>query len=274
MEIKSFNFDIKAISQEGIFEGYASTFGNIDRMGDIVVKGAFLESIPEFLKNGVICWQHDWSIPIGVPTYAAEDNFGLYVKGKISDTQAGRECRTLMIDKVIKKLSIGFGTELYDNLTAQNIETYLTNYEDADESDIQKAVNGGRALIKLDLLEFSPVSIPANELADITFAKGASLAGVTFDNHSDKVLAACKEYITRITEIRDIRKKDGRELSEANRTRLRVICDSLLSAHTEMIDLLESTVKPQKNLHLIELQALRNKITIQNLLDDLSKGDN
>ncbi len=42
-----FSFDIKALEteQEGLFEGYASIFGNKDSHSDIVMPGAFSESL-------------------------------------------------------------------------------------------------------------------------------------------------------------------------------------------------------------------------------------
>ena len=39
------DIDTKALTDQGEFEGYASIFGNVDRGGDIVVSGAFAESL-------------------------------------------------------------------------------------------------------------------------------------------------------------------------------------------------------------------------------------
>jgi len=49
------------------FEGYASTFGNEDLVGDIVEKGAFKKTIQERLPKNLIkvLWQH--YDPMGVP---------------------------------------------------------------------------------------------------------------------------------------------------------------------------------------------------------------
>ena len=52
--VKSFDFKIE---QKGLhedddvftFEGFASTFGNIDRDGDIIVAGAFTDTIKEMI---------------------------------------------------------------------------------------------------------------------------------------------------------------------------------------------------------------------------------
>ena len=41
MEYKSFKLKLKNIDEQGTFEGYASVFGNVDPVGDIVEKGSF-----------------------------------------------------------------------------------------------------------------------------------------------------------------------------------------------------------------------------------------
>ena len=54
IEHKQFSFDIRELkaSEDGkraTFTGYASTFGNIDLVGDIVKQGAFSKSIGKAL---------------------------------------------------------------------------------------------------------------------------------------------------------------------------------------------------------------------------------
>jgi HK97 family phage prohead protease len=142
MEKKTFDFNIQK-AEKNTFEGYASTFGNVDRDGDIVEKGAFQSS----LKNHVlVLYQHQE--PIGKAIEMKEDDHGLYVKAKISDTERGKEVMTLIKDGVISRLSIGFD---------------IKDFEYTPE---------GRILKDVDLLEFSAVAFPANPLAAITNAKG------------------------------------------------------------------------------------------------------
>ena len=40
---KALTLDVKAVGDDGYFEGYAAKFGNIDLGGDIIVKGAFAD---------------------------------------------------------------------------------------------------------------------------------------------------------------------------------------------------------------------------------------
>ena len=72
----------------GEFTGYAAGILNIDSTGDMILPGAFNADIPRFLSDGVVCWQHDWMTPIGVPLEAKEDGYGLLTRSRISRTLA------------------------------------------------------------------------------------------------------------------------------------------------------------------------------------------
>ena len=93
----------------GEFSGYASVFGNIDDGGDIVEKGAFSKTIVEDFDRIKILSQHDsCELPIGKPLELREDEKGLFIRGKISNTQKGRDIQTLLKDGVLRELSIGY----------------------------------------------------------------------------------------------------------------------------------------------------------------------
>jgi phage head maturation protease len=47
------------------FTGYASTYGNVDAGGDVVMRGAFDASLG-LRKKRPLLWQHDLREPIGV----------------------------------------------------------------------------------------------------------------------------------------------------------------------------------------------------------------
>lgn len=144
--------ELKAVGDgsTGEFEGYGSIFGNIDSYRDIVAKGAFVESLKS--KKPVLLWQHDWKQPIGIYTEAREDERGLYVKGKLAmGVQRGKEAHELLLMDAIKGMSIGYRT----------IE---------DQFD---AKTGITTLKKLDLMEVSLVTFPANDRANVTGVKSA-----------------------------------------------------------------------------------------------------
>jgi HK97 family phage prohead protease len=151
-EIKALpvEFNAKSVKNDGSFEGYASTFNNVDNGFDMVVPGAFTKSLQERPANRVkMLWQHDAAQPIGVWNYISEDNKGLYVKGRVlREVQKGAEAFALMKEGVIDSMSIGYRTL---------------------ESDYTR--DGVRQLKELGLMEVSLVTFPMNEQAVVTGLK-------------------------------------------------------------------------------------------------------
>ena len=160
MNKKDLSFEIKAVSDDGLFSGYASVFDNVDSYGDIVRKGAFVESIGEWEAKGKmppILWNHDPSDPIGVYTKMQEDEKGLYVEGKllIDDVPRAKQTHALMKAGVIDGLSIGYCVKEY----LYNVDEEVTD------------------LIKLSLREVSIVTFPANPETRIEAVKSRLDAG-------------------------------------------------------------------------------------------------
>lgn len=147
MEYKSLNFEHSADVTGRTFTGYASTFGNVDAVGDTIEPGAFAKSIEERMprKQVKVLWQH--RDPIGLPTVMREDERGLFVEGVISKTRLGDEALELMKDGVVDRLSIGFT---------------VMDSEPTEEGRLIKAVT---------LYEFSPVTFPADSYAEIIGVK-------------------------------------------------------------------------------------------------------
>lgn len=114
MPFKFFNFKVDAasVTEAGEFSGYASTFGNKDQGGDIVMKGAFDLWLSEWNGSGnplPILWNHDGRDVRGAFTSLTPDEKGLFVVGKLNqDTQGGREARALMTQPAINGMSIGY----------------------------------------------------------------------------------------------------------------------------------------------------------------------
>lgn len=149
MEHKAILFEIKKEPDaDGVFEGYASTFGNIDNGMDIVARGAFQKSLGG--RKVRMLWQHDMTQPIGVWDSIEETERGLYVKGRISkDVQKGREAMALMRMGALDSMSIGFVTKQAS----------------------QEGNGSVRRLDEVDLYEISLVTFPMNEKATVTDVK-------------------------------------------------------------------------------------------------------
>lgn len=159
METKRLNVaaEIKAIDDSGVIEGYGSVFRNLDSYSDIVAPGAFAKSLEEAKASGrmpAMLWQHNPEEPIGVWTDLREDDRGLFVKGKLADTQRGNEARELIKLGALTGLSIGYTTR-----------SYKVDRE-----------NDSRILTDVQLWEVSPVTFPANSEARITGVKADAIS--------------------------------------------------------------------------------------------------
>ena len=145
--------EIKAVNEDGLFSGYASVFEEIDSYRDIVKRGAFEKTLAESESKGrvvPILWQHDAAKPIGVYTELKEDEHGLYVEGQLNmDVQQAREALSLLRQKALSGISIGYNSVRYD-------------------TDVKSGV---RRLYELKLYEASLVTFPACDGARVTDVK-------------------------------------------------------------------------------------------------------
>jgi HK97 family phage prohead protease len=109
-QTKSVACDLKSVEADGSFSGYASRFNVIDLGRDLVLPGAFAESIARRGVRGIkMLFQHDPAEPIGVWLEVREDAHGLYARGRIlPEVERGREVLALMRAGAIDGLSIGF----------------------------------------------------------------------------------------------------------------------------------------------------------------------
>jgi HK97 family phage prohead protease len=178
LEYKTFPFEVKSFREDEnyfYFEGYLSTFGNEDRGKDVVVKGAFIESLKE--HDPSLLWSHkSGDPPLGVFDSLAEDDFGLYIKARMPKEDIFVKKRIMPQMKIgsIKSMSIG----------------YSIMGEDGAEYSEDGLV---RLLKRLFLWEGSLVTIPMNERATvktkaaIPFQEGLPIADRT--RKWDSVLA-------------------------------------------------------------------------------------
>src|SRR5689334_15127847 len=110
MKLKHMHFplQLKAEGEDRTVEGWASTFGNKDAGSDIILPGAFTESLTQ--RKPKMLWQHDTGELIGVWDAATETEKGLYVKGRFADTPRGNEAYTLAKMGALDSMSIGYST--------------------------------------------------------------------------------------------------------------------------------------------------------------------
>lgn len=139
----------------GEIAGYASIFGEEDRINDIVLPGAFTKSLKEKKSTRLpMLVGHVQRIPVGVWTEIVEDRKGLRVKGKIDieSPDGGQLHRVLKMGAEIG-ISIGYRAVVHEYQT------------DPKTNDTR------RLLKQVDLYEISLVTIPCCDGARVTSVK-------------------------------------------------------------------------------------------------------
>ncbi len=247
-ETKSFKFEIKKLTAEGEFEGYAAVFNLVDHGGDIIEPGAFRKTIRDNRGIFPMTWYHDVRDPIG-GVKVKEDDHGLFVKGKLNlEVQSAREKYHLMKQEepgpVIKGLSFG----------------YDTIKQEFDESG-KKPV---RRLKELKLYEVAPVLFAMQPHATITDVKKVGLApnlksiegmlnGIILWEHN------CKEALTP--------QQTGMAIKAIERLEALLIPTEPpkgtpgegKSPFSSVIEELKGSEKPQKHFFDSTIKALENK---------------
>jgi len=140
--------EVKAVREDSnlFIEGYASVFGVVDSYDDVVVKGAFTNTLINDAKRVKFCWQHNLDDVIGKIIEMREDDRGLWFKAKISNTSKGKDVAILVEDDALDEVSFAYRTK-----------KYLMD----EETDIRK-------LLEVELIEISLVTRAANPEAVIT----------------------------------------------------------------------------------------------------------
>jgi HK97 family phage prohead protease len=150
-EMKFTPLDLKRVDPDGTFAGYASLFNTEDMGRDIVLPGAFRDSLRERGPGGIkLLYQHNPAEPIGVWESLKEDTRGLYARGRLMLAVArAREVLALMRAGALDGLSIGFRA--------------VTGKRDAK--------TGIRRLARIDLWEISIVTFPLLPEARVAHVK-------------------------------------------------------------------------------------------------------
>lgn len=86
--------------------------------------------------------------------------------------------------------------------------------------------------------------------------KTAKGGGMSFVDHADATLADVSAFIERTKSLADLRAKEGRVLSSANRQRLEALMESMRAAMTDLEALLAETSKNADRDERIKAQAL------------------
>lgn len=144
LERRSPQYEIRAGEGEGVIEGYAAVWGDVDDYNSVFHRGAFAKTLQERGKKVRILWNHE-ETPIGVPTEIREDDKGLFVRIQLV-------------------MSVRRGREAYDLIKAGAIDSFSFGFRTIKDAWL----DGVRQIKEVALYEISPVIFPANESAQIT----------------------------------------------------------------------------------------------------------
>ena len=172
----------QAGGDEGVIEGFAAIFGNVDHQGDRIHPGAFTRTIaspPDGLPQ-LMGWQHNLDHPFGrsleirevgpdrlpasVLSRAPEATGGLFVRGKVALSSPINRDRLALLKDPVKPMngaSIGY-------------DAVVTELTDQDGRRI-------REIKEVRLWEWSPVALGANVAAGIVSAKSRESRPKMFD---------------------------------------------------------------------------------------------
>ena len=185
--------------EKGVVKGYASMFNNIDSDNDIITKGAYSKTLQENSERIAFLYQHNMHQPIGKPTSMKEDDNGLFVEAKISDSSLGKDVKTMISEGILKEFSVGF-------------------------IPIKEEFVGGINYIKeIKLFEFSLVTLAANPMAQVTEYKGTKSVDDLM-NEFDKLIAMSRKldnpHLIEF-ELRMLREKSSLILLESQKSELK-----------------------------------------------------
>ncbi len=195
MELKNVAVQIKAVGDGtnglglGQFTAYASVFGNVDSYRDMVIKGAFSDTLAAWQKAGTpipVYWSHlmsaDPLMNLGEITKAVEDEHGLLVTAQldVEENPKAAYVHRLLKGGRVKQMSFAYDVE----------EAAWVHSDDL--GDYQE-------LRKLKLHEVSVVPVGANQETEVIGVKAA--ASALLAAKAGRVLSA--KNLTSLREARD-----------------------------------------------------------------------
>jgi len=224
-ERKSIAIELKA-DEEGLFSARIATLDVIDHDGDLTLPGAF----PQGKDVLVSAYEHaSWmgSLPVGVAK-VREDGDQVIADGQFNlNSTVGRDhYETVKFSGKLQEWSYGFQVLAVGN--DKDIQRWTDAHEGARPQRIIK---------KVDPFELSPVL----KGAGIGTATLGIKAGLPYVEHMEAALAAVSGALERTKSLADLRRGEGRDLSDANMERIKALAVSLSEVKEELEGLL---VKP------------------------------
>lgn len=197
----------------GSIEAIISTFDVIDHGGDVVLASAFEDG-----QSALMVWSHDWDRPIGKGTIRVEPERAVFAGKLWLDTTDG--------EQAYRKIR-----------NAGDLQEYSWGFRVLDADFAERDGQPVRVIKRTEFFEASPV-LKGEGMRTRTLSLKS---GLSFPDQSDAALAAVRDWQARARSLADLRAKDGRVLSEANRDRIKQHADALEGVMRDLRDLHAAT---------------------------------
>lgn len=242
MEIKSlpqFTESIEGRTVTGIF----AVHGNIDDGGDRSWPGSFADPKIAGRDRTVFLWQHDsdappiakidyirevsrQELPESVLSYAPDATGGVEVSRTYLETPRGEEVFRNLQAGALREMSYAYDIAAHD-------------FEQIGEGAEKRTI---RNLRKVKLYDVSDVNWGMNPAtAGIKTIERLLESKMPFELHAGGVESVLAAFVERATHMQDVRAKEGRVLSDANRKRIEALVTSLQAVSDDLSELLTAT---------------------------------
>lgn len=233
IEHKSIQIELKD-DTPGAFIARIAKLNEIDHDNDVTLPGAFPDGkIVLVSAYGHGSWMGE--LPVGKAVIKESGN-QVIAEGEFNlKTDTGREhYETVKFSDKLQEWSYGFKPIEFE-------------FGEKDEQEV-------RFLKKVDPFEISPVIKGAGKntatlaiKAGLNHRNNSADEGLAYADQAETVLAAVKELGDRTKSLADLRRSEGKELSEINRERISQLLISLEKTEGEVKELIESTQPVDKS---------------------------
>jgi HK97 family phage prohead protease len=242
-EIKRFRAGLaaKAGGEPGSVQAVFSTFDVVDSDGDVVLATTFTpgQSVP-------MTWAHNWQLPVGKGAIRVLRDAAMFDGAFFLETDAGAEAY-----KTVKAMG--------------DLQEWSWGFRVIDAAFEQRDAQLIRVIKTAEVFEVSPVLVGAGIGTYTAAIKGHA----AYADEGDTVLTAVNTFIERSNSLADLRRKEGRVLSDANRKRLSSLLASLQAVGADIEELLSSTDPAPKGVDVerlfIEFQHIRTELAQRGL---------
>lgn len=227
LERKGFAAAEFKLDEQGAIQLAFSQLGVIDRDGDVTLPGAIPTKDVPMSAYGHTSWEG--ALPTGKGSIREEGGWGIFTGQFLMETDQGRNAyHTVKAMGPLQEWSYGYNPVDY-------------SYGEQDGKNV-------RLLKRLDVFEVSPVLVGAGIGTHTRSLKTALDPGAVLADSVARFLGDQKALHEQFGSMAELRAKEGRTLSAANRDRLAALMDAMAAAMADLEQLLAETEPPKARL--------------------------